>query len=202
VSGSDARILHLPSLDAVLSDLGAGPAGAPSAWREELDRVRVEALAQARVEARRELEEERQALGELRSALQAAIAAFGSAAEHQRGVELREVIEFGIALARRVLEARIVAPEERLTSVVREVIESGRRDEQVVVQLAPENAERIGSILVAEALEAGMTALIVPRSELGPYDAVVDAGARTVDARIEAAFERVLHELEGWHGAP
>jgi flagellar biosynthesis/type III secretory pathway protein FliH len=195
VNGGEARVLHLPSLDTVLSDLGAEPAGAPTAWREELERVRTEALAQARVEARRELEE-------TRGALQAAIAAFAAAIERQSGAELREVIEFGIALARRVLEARIVVPEERLISIVREVIESGRRDEQVVVQLAPESAERIGSILVAEALEAGMTAVIVPRAGLGPYDAVIEAGARTIDARIEAAFARVLHELEGWRSAP
>jgi len=194
-------MLRLPSLDTVLADLGIGHDPVPSAWREELARVRTEALEQARADARRELEEERRGVEEVRVALKEAIAAFGAAAAQQQSAELREVIEFALALASRVLEARIVPPEERLGHIVQEVIEGGRRDEQVIIQLAPENAERIGSVLVAEVLEAGMTAVIVPRGELGPYDAIIETGPRTVDARIETAFERVLHELEGWHSA-
>lgn len=201
MSGTDARVLRLPSLDAVLSDLGAGVGGAPSAWREELDRVRAEAIELARRQAREEFEAERRALVEARTALGHAIARFEAAALHQQQAELREVVEFGIALAERILGARLVVPEERLVQVVGEVIEAGRRDEQVVIHLAPENAERIGSILVAEALEAGMTAVIVPRTELGPYDVVVETGPRVLDARIEGAFERVLQEIAGWHGA-
>jgi flagellar biosynthesis/type III secretory pathway protein FliH len=147
-------------------------------------------VEEARAEAERVRAEAKQSgLAEARAEIAAALVAAARARDLALAGAEREVQTLALVAAGRIVQEEIALAPERITAIVKNVLERARRARKVELRVHPDDAS------VLERSDLGLGVTIVPDPAIGRGGCVVQSELGVIDARVEvqlAAMAKIL----------
>ncbi len=143
-------------------------------------------LERARAKAEHESDQARATLGLAQLALTDAAMQAANAFELERGRLERGAVELAFALTKAILARELELSSSPGEEAIARAVSKSPSGGQLVVRLNPRDIETIGD---EGGLDTGMK--IVADPSIGPGGCLLEVGTTVVDARIEAALERI-----------